>query len=191
MPPTITAIDIPYYGLWRSPNTSSSSRPSTAHSALLNASTSEPVASSNLGLPIIFATPDSGATASNTNRRERLVGLKPCDEVFGDANGKVVRCDAIGDMPVVARDSNGKLLRFVLTNVRLIPSFHYTLLSVTQLWEEQRIDARFRDLNHLQLPVEAGGFQIPYEKSVKLSTLALISEAELSASSPPPKPQRF
>ena len=66
-----------------------------------------------------------------------------------------------------------------LTNVREIPSYKFTLLSVTQMWEEQRIDARFRDLNHLELPESSGGLTVPYDKSKQLSTLLFISEAEL------------
>ena len=52
-------------------------------------------------------------------------------------------------LPVVAKDKAGRPHRLVFRNVRLVPDFKYTLLSVRQLWAEQRIDARFADVNAL------------------------------------------
>ena len=77
------------------------------------------------------------------------------------------------------RQKKGKLVRFSFTNVRCVPGFKYTLLSVTQLWEEQGIDARFADLKHLQFPPSAGSIAVPYDSSLRLSTLVLVSDAEL------------
>ena len=54
--------------------------------------------------------------------------------------------------------------------------------------ESSLIDARFRDLNHLQLPAEAGGHCLPYDKKLKLSTLVLVSEKELLDGARSPKP---
>ena len=45
-----------------------------------------------------------------------------------------------------------------------VPAFDYTLLSVKQLWAEQRIDVRFADTNALVLP---GDWHVPFEPSVK------------------------
>ena len=69
-----------------------------------------------------------------------------------------MRCSGIGDLPVIVHTSGGDVIRFAFTNVRCVPQFKYTLLSVDQMWEEQRIDARFRDLKRLEFPPEAGGF---------------------------------
>ena len=76
-----------------------------------------------------------------------------------------------------AIDTNGNksVIQFHFTNVRCVPSFKYTLLSVDQIWEEQHITARFQDDRHLQLPASAGGFTIPYTPNRKLFTLSLIS----------------
>ena len=60
---------------------------------------------------------------------------------------------------------SGEIISFTFTNVRCVPSFKYTLLSVRQLWHEQRIDARFRDLDHLELPDAKG--TIPYDPKTK------------------------
>lgn len=43
-------------------------------------------------------------------------------------------------------------MTFVVRNVRCVPSFQYTLLSVDQLWEEQRFDSQFNDVKSLILP---------------------------------------
>ena len=53
-----------------------------------------------------------------------------------------------------------------------------TLLSVDQLWAEQRIDARFRDLHRLELPPSNGVcYTIPYEPDSRPSSLLLVSAA--------------
>ena len=113
--------------------------------------------------------------------------MRPCNEIFGQANGHVVKCTAMGDMPVIAKTESNEVIRFSFTNVRCVPGFNYTLLSVTQMWEEQRIDARFRDLNHLELPDSSGGHAIPYDKSLALSTCVFVSEAKLARNAAQPE----
>ena len=90
----------------------------------------------------------------------------------------------IGDMPVFAKCSDGRIVRAVFSNVRFVPDFSYTLLSVKQLWREQRVDARFRDLNHLELPKSAGGLALPYDPDVDLPTITLVSASQLHSGSP-------
>jgi hypothetical protein len=60
----------------------------------------------------------------------------------------------------------------VFRNVRCVPDFHYTLLSVTQLWEEQRIDAQFADSRSLRLP---NGLRFPYLAGRRLPSLSMVS----------------
>ena len=156
--------------------------------ALINASAQTQAKAEATNIPVISATPDSGCTGSCTDKCSRLINQRACNEIYGAANGHVTRCTVIGDLPVFAKTLDGAVIRIVFTNVRCVPDFKYTLLSVTQLWEEQRIDARFRDLNHLQLPAEAGGHCLPYDKELKLSTLVLVSEKELLDGARSPKP---
>ena len=96
-------------------------------------------------LPIFRAPIDSGCTASCTDTLARLVNIRRCDEEFKAANGYKCKCDTIGDMPVLAKDSTGKIFRFVFTNVRYVPGFEYTLFSVRQMIREQRIKPSFAD----------------------------------------------
>ena len=58
-------------------------------------------------LPIFRAPIDSGCTASWTDNLARLVNVRPCDDDFKAANGSMCKCTAIGDMPVLAKDSTG------------------------------------------------------------------------------------
>ena len=106
----------------------------------------------------------------------------------------------IGDLPVVARDRTGRPVRFTFTNVRHVPSFDYTLLSVDQIWAEQRVDSRFGDVRALVLPSSDGPLHLPFTPGGKLPTLTLISDsfdrADASASgtaaraaSSPPDPR--
>ena len=131
--------------------------------------------SDHIGLPIFRAPIDSGCSASFTNVFEHLTDVKKCNEEFKVADGKVSRCLAMGKMPVLAKDSNGKIYRFVLTDVRYVPDFKYTLVSVKQIWNDQRIDAQFADKNCLSFPGSVG-VTIPFDNQHKLFTVTLVSE---------------
>ena len=100
----------------------------------------------------ILAPVDSGCTGSLTWNINWLVNCRPCNEQFTAADGTIASCTCIGDMPVLCRLDDGTIAMLVVRNVRCIPTFKYTLLSVTQLWEEQRVDAQFNDTKALLLP---------------------------------------
>ena len=87
--------------------------------------------------------------------------------MFGQANGQLSQCVGVGDMPVIARTQKadgtvGKPCQILITNVRCVPNFAYTLLSVTQLWEEQRIKSLFADDRVLKLPDVLDNTLIPF-----------------------------
>jgi hypothetical protein len=176
--PAISTLDLPYRGPWSDPDDALYWPNVSLISSLTSASAKALVASTNTTLPIICSTMDSGASASSTDDCNRLVNVQPCNEIFGGANGCMVRCHTMGDMPVIGRDGKGELVRWTFTNVRCVPEFKYTLISVTQVWREQGIDARFRDLNHLVMPV--GGVVIPYDPSFRLPTAVVVSDAILT-----------
>jgi hypothetical protein len=127
-------------------------------------------------LPIFRAPIDSGCTASCTDTLARLVNVRPCDEDFKAANGSMCKCISIGDMPVLAKDSTGKIFRFVFTNVRYVPEFKYTLISVKQIWRDQGIKSLFADSGRLMFP---DGNSLPYDPRFKLYAITLISEPML------------
>ena len=90
-------------------------------------------------------------------------------------------------MPVVAMDTHGNRRRLILRNVRLVPDFKYTLLSVRQLWREQRIDARFGDTNALVVSTAAGEVSIPFSSSEGLPLVDLVSDASATVAAAAPK----
>jgi len=183
------AIDLEYHGAWmpewvtdaRDLATGAAAVASTIFSqtALLNASAEAKADAISTGLPVFHAHPDSGCTGSCTDDCRRLVNQRPCDEVYGQANGHISACTVIGDMPVYAKESSGEVIAFTFTNVRCVPSFKYTLISVRQIWNEQRIDARFRDLDYLELP--NGTATVPYDATAKLYTIVFVSKAMAAA----------
>ena len=125
------------------------------------------------GLPIFRAGIDSCCTASCTDSLDKLVNVRECDETFKVADGKESKCTAVGDMPVLAKTANGEIHRFTLTNVRYVPNFQYTLISVTQAWDEQRIKSSFADAKRLEF---RDGTIIPFDERFKLCAITIVSE---------------
>ena len=116
---------------------------------------------------------NSTGTATCTNRLDMLINTRPCNELFNIADGKSSVCTAMGDMPVLAKDSTGKLFRFVLMDVRYVPDFKYTLIAVKQIWKEHRIDSLFADVNKLVFP---SGESVPFDARFRLPVITLVSE---------------
>jgi len=126
----------------------------------------------------IQAVADSGATGHVTWNPRWLVNTRACSDNFTAANGTKVSALCIGDLPVATRGRDGKVYSLVVRNVRCIPEFKFTLLSVGQLWDEHRIDSIFRDSRCVQLP---GGSELPFEQKQRLPTLRMMSLAGVSA----------
>ena len=78
--------------------------------------------------------------------------------------------------PVFAKDANGKICRVIFKNVRFVPDFEYTLISVTQIWEEQRIRASFADDKHLILE---DGTRIPFDPRFRLCAVTFVSANDM------------
>ena len=94
----------------------------------------------------LVANVDSGCSASVTYRKRFVVNQEACDEVFGAANGQLARAYVKGDLPAIAMNDQGGLVHVVFKNVRVVEEFTtHTLLSVTQMFEEQRIGSYFND----------------------------------------------
>jgi hypothetical protein len=122
---------------------------------------------------------DSGCSGSLTPHRATLINTRPCADRFAAADGIIYPATLIGDMPVVATDSTGKRCRLTLRNVRHVPGFKYTLLSVRQMWQEQRIDAQFASVNALVLSSPDRTLTIPFASSSSLPVVNLVSAATI------------
>ena len=71
----------------------------------------------------------SSATATQPTATD-LINLKECRQHMVAADGSRHRISHIGDMPLATRDRKGHLRRIILRNVRCVPSFTDTLISV-------------------------------------------------------------
>lgn len=94
------------------------------------------------------------------------------------------------DMPSIGIDSNGKTVQVTFTNVRHVPAFDFTLLSVKQMWREQSIGSKFAHVNSLLLQSRS---LLPFIKGRDLPTLKLestISSRTSQKSTPPSKEAR-
>jgi len=176
-----STVDLPYRGQWLPPLDGATERVLLASDKLTAAELRGARTSTDL---VIIGAVDSGCTGSLTPHHRALINVRPCDEKFSSADGTVTSATCIGDMPVTIRDHLGHPHTVVFRNVRCVPDFHYTLLSVTQLWQEQRIDARFADSRSLHLP---NGLRFPYLTGRRLPSLSMVSMAHLgpAASSSP------
>ena len=197
--PAVTGITLPFLGKWlpseiesgggvvHSYNSALLDAPdAAAHTAfnvtIAKSTSAEETKKKKLlsSLPIVAATVDSGCSASLTYNCSLLVNTSPCDEVFGAANGVLAKATLIGSLPLVALAKNGEFIHFMLTNVRCVPDFsNFTLLSVDQMWEEQRIRSLFCDSKQLELPQSSGGHIIPYDATAGRNTVKFASAVKL------------
>ena len=119
----------------------------------------------------IHGTIDSGCTGHVTPNRHWLINHRPCADTFRAAAGTKHVATIIGDMPVMARDRLGGYHYKLITNVRCVESFAYTLFSVTQLWAELRVDSLFADTRCCRL---VDGTEWPYLRDKLLPTHARV-----------------
>lgn len=197
-----TSVDeIPYFGQWLpadcdgcltasrvlpslQPRTAIPQRGSGPEGALCAVSTVQSALLGALSSLVIAAHADSGCSGSLTPIRSALVNTRPCSDRFKAADGLVYPASLIGDMPVVAKDSRGRRRQLLLRNVRFVPGFKYTLLSVRQLWHEQRIDARFADVNALVYTTAGGEVRLPFTSTGSLPVVHFLSSASSAAARP-------
>ena len=173
--PHVTDLSLPSRGVWSQSDQDAVAAALVASRADRPAFLAQAKADAATAIRGLFsATVDSGATGHMTYAKDRLSNLRPCNETFVSAGGEKITCTRIGDMPVVAR-RNGKLVRFTITNVRYVPEWKFTLLSVGQLWAEQGVEARFGDTLSLLLPKAAGGGAVRFATNRKLPTVFFAS----------------
>ena len=95
---------------------------------------------------------DSGTTWHAHNCRDDLINQRPCLDTFTGVDEIQHSCACIGDLPLLVKNKDGRLVRFLLTNVRCVPEYNVSLLSVKQLWRDSGIDTIFKDVCTLVLP---------------------------------------
>ena len=122
---------------------------------------------------VFHARIDSGCTAHATQHATALINLRSCDEDFTDANGTTARCNTIGDLPVWLMGDDGVASLVTIRNVRFLPTFAHTLLSVEQLWKEMHIKSQFEDARCL---TTEDGRTIPFAKHVNHYSVLLCAD---------------
>ena len=103
--------------------------------------------------------PDSGATWCFHNDVRDLTNIRPCSDVVMGADGNTEKCEWIGDLPITVLDKFRRQRSIIIRNVRIIATYLESLLSVNQLWTEQRINTVFGDTNSLILE---DGTEVPF-----------------------------
>ena len=124
---------------------------------------------------------DSGCSWHCHYRREDLINLRPCGDTMTGVDGKPQRVTHIGDMPAMARDRDGKLVQILIRDVRLVPTFSDTLLSVDQFFEQDnKVRTYFNDDRYLLLNKGAPDqLKLPFSRRSRLYQMALLPIATL------------
>ena len=105
----------------------------------------EPVWKSVVGAVWISIIVDSGCTWHSHPDVRDLVNVRECHERIACADGVEHACTAVGDLPLVSLDEKGREHTVLLRDVRCVPSFTDTLISIEQLWSSSSIDVVFRN----------------------------------------------
>ena len=78
----------------------------------------------------------------------------------------------------------GKVTVLIFQNVRCVPSFGYTLLSVKQMWREQRIRSRLEELCALKVPSPRGTKIVPFMGDRELPSIKGVSALRILSIAP-------
>ena len=115
---------------------------------------------------LIYLVLDSGCTWHCHPHQSDLINFRYKKEIITGISGGECEVVGIGDLPMIGKDDQGKLHKFLLTNVRVVPSFTDTLVSIEQLWSESRTDIRFCDIRKIFIPESDHGppIQLPFDR---------------------------
>ena len=143
---------------------------------------------------LILAIVDSGCTWHSHPEVRDLTNVRPCSDKISCAGGVVHHASHIGDLPVVCHNQAGKERVVLVRDVRCVPTFTDTLISVRQLWETSEIDTIFRDVDSLALPQplrDGTAERLPfrYEDGVYLWKVGATARAKHLGAGTAPLPQ--
>ena len=133
---------------------------------------------------------DSGCSWHVHHRQEDVINIRPCRDTFRGVDNKLHRATCMGDLPAVVKNSNGKHVKILIRNVRVVPTLNDTLFSVDQFWEDSRVDTMFRDVRCVILPPtdkDPTRVMLPFvrrDKLFKWSILPIASVVTTAARAP-------
>ena len=105
---------------------------------------------------------DSGCTYHCHPHQTDLVNFRPRRERMVGIDGSACSVTGIGDLPILAKDKAGNTHRLLIRDVRCVPDFTDTLLSVEQFWSSHKIEVRFAGYRHVHLPASSDGPETYY-----------------------------
>ena len=119
---------------------------------------------------------DSGCSWHCHPHIDDLINRRPCNDTMAGIDGKPQRVKCIGDLPALARDSSGVWRRIIIRDVRCVPSFTDTLISVDQFWEESKVNCIFADVRCIHVPGSGvqEGLDLPFARKDNLYRWAVI-----------------
>ena len=125
---------------------------------------------------------DSGCSWHVHHRQEDVINTRPCRDTFRGVDNKLHRATCMGDLPAVVKNSNGKHVKILIRNVRIVPTLNDTLFSVDQFWEDSRVDTVFRDVRCVILPPtekDSTRVMLPFVRRDKLFKWSLLPIASV------------
>ena len=137
-------------------------------------------AASKIKLPvakaICWAVIDSGCSWHCHPHVNDLINRRPCFDTMTGIDGKPQRVKCIGDLPIYVRDSTGFWRHAVIRNVRCVPSFTDTLISVDQFWEESKVNCIFNDVRCIHVPSQGdyAPMDLPFKRLDNLYRWAIV-----------------
>ena len=103
---------------------------------------------------------DSGASFHIHPFIHHLNNVRSCTYSVSGVDRKSHSCTRIGDLPITVRGGDGRAYNITIPNVRCIPTFKDSLISVQQLWKDCKVDTQFRDQCVL---VTSTGKHLPFD----------------------------
>ena len=82
----------------------------------------------------------------------------------------------IGDLPALTRDHLGTWKRIIIRNVRCVPTFSDTLISVDQFWQDSKVDTLFNSTRCLAVPAsgEEPSLDLPFDRKQNLYNVVQV-----------------
>ena len=120
--------------------------------ALCATSCSPREARAALGRPVSRLGIDTCSTFSSTYNKADLINYRDCKEKLMGPDGSVCISDGVGDLPCALLSTKNQVFYVTFKNVRVMPDYCQTLLSIHELWETNGIKAVFDGKSSLIFP---------------------------------------
>ena len=125
---------------------------------------------------LVWAVIDSGCSWHCHPYADDLINTRPCNDTMTGIDGKPQSVTCIGDLPALTRDHLGTWKRIIIRNVRCVPTFSDTLISVDQFWQDSKVDTLFNSTRCLAVPAsgEEPSLDLPFDRKENLYKWAIL-----------------